>query len=274
MVVFPFFCYDLSLNMLGVILGVSSLGLLALLLIRAVKGRFVTRYPLFYVFISGWLVVALLRFFYFTVYSVYSEEYNAVYWSTQFLLVAGGYGVLWQIYTHTLKPFPGTSNLAKVLVTTVFLTVLIQLFVTKLTDQAEELTKAVVRLDQNLHSVQAVLMILFVMLVWYYGIPLGKNLRGLVMGYGFLVGTRLFTLALRFLLGEPSYSWVYSWWYYSEPICVFATLVIWSVALRTYQPNPIPEREIELEEDYQLLAHRTVQALSTARGYLMRAFLQ
>jgi hypothetical protein len=256
--------------MLGLILGVSSLGLLALLLISALTGRLFTKYPLFYVFIVGWLMVGLLRFFYFTFYSLYSVEYTFVYFYTQFVLVAGAYGVTWQIYAHTLKPFPGTAKMAKILVTAVFVTVLSQLFVTILVGNAEELTNGVLRLERNLHSIQAVLIVVLITLVWYYGIPLGRNLRGLLLGHGLFIATRLVTLALQATL-EMSF---YAWWYYSEPICVFATLLTWSVALREYQPNPMPERELELEQDYALLAHRTVQALSTARGYLARAFLQ
>lgn len=257
-------------EMLGLILGVISLGLLALLLICALKGSFFTKYPLFYVFITGWLMVGLLRFFYFTCYSPYSEEYSVVYWYTQFLLVAGGYSIGWQIYAHTLNPYRGTVKMARSLVSTVFVVVLIELFSTISVGRADELTRSIIRLERNLHGVQAVLIMLFIMLVWYYGIPLGKNLRGLVLGYGFFVGTRLITLALQSVFGES----FYSWWYYSEPICVLATLIIWSIALRSYYPNPIPDREIELEHDYELTAQRTVQALSRARGYLARAFLQ
>ena len=95
------------------------------------------------------------------------------------------------------------------------------------------------------------------------------NLRGLLLGHGLFIATRLITLALQAIF-EMSF---YAWWYYSEQICVLATLIVWSVALREYQPNPIPEHDIELEHDYELLAHRTVYAFSRARGYLARAFL-
>ena len=256
--------------MVGLILGVSSLGLLALLLFSALRGRFFTKYPLFYVFITGWLMVGLLRFFYFTLYSLHSVEYTLAYFYTQFLLVAGSYGVLWQIYSHTLNPYPGTAKMAKILVTTVFVTVLSQLFITIFVGNGAELTNSVLRLERNLHSTQAVLISVLITLVWYYDIPLGRNVQGLLVGHGLFIATRLVTLALQAIL-EMSF---YAWWYYSEPVCVFATLLIWSVALREYQPNPMPERELELEQDYALLAHRTAHALSTARGYLIRAFLQ
>jgi hypothetical protein len=160
--------------------------------------------------------------------------------------------------------------MASVLVGAVFVTVLIQLFLVMVSGQGSELSKSVLRLERNLHSVQAVLIVVLITLVWYYSIPLGRNMRGLLLGHGLLITTRLITLALQAIF-EISF---YAWWYYSEQLFVLATLIVWSMALRTYQPNPIPEHEVVLEHDYELLAHRTVQAFSTARGYLARAFLQ
>jgi hypothetical protein len=160
--------------------------------------------------------------------------------------------------------------MARILVSAVYATVLIEFVVKMFSGRAEELIGSIVRLERNLQSVQAVLLILFVMLVWYYAIPLGRNVQGLVQGYGLFVGTRLITLTLRAFLGTP----FYSWWYYSEPICVLATLLIWSLAFRSYHPNPVPDRSIELERDYELAVQRTTEAIATARGYLARAFLQ
>ena len=250
-------------------LGWSSEGLLALLLVSALRGRYLSKYPLFYVYLAGWFFAGLVRFFFFTFHLGHPNEYSLVYWYTQFLLVAGGYGVLWQIYAHTLDPFPGTAKMARVLVGTFFVTIVTQLFFKILTGHAEGLSESVLRLDRNLHSIQAGLIVMLISLVWYYDIPLGRNVRGLLLGHGLLITTRLITLALQSIF-EMS---LYAWWYYSEQICILASLVVWSIALRSYEPNPIPEHQIRLEQDYELLAHRTVQALSRARGYLARPFL-
>jgi hypothetical protein len=251
-------------------LGVLSLVLLALLLARGMNGRYITTYPFFYAYVGGWLLAGLIRFFFFTFHLSHPDEYTLVYWYTQFLLVAGGYAVVWQIYAHTLKDYAGTARMARHLVSLIYATILFEFIGKLFSGQADELISSVIRLERNLQSVQAVLLILFVMLVGYYGIPLGRNVQGLVVGYGLFVGTRLITLTLREVLGTP----FYSWWYYSEPICVLATLLVWSLALRSYQPNPVPDRSIEIERDYKLATRRTAEAIATARGYLARALIQ
>jgi hypothetical protein len=116
--------------------------------------------------------------------------------------------------------------------------------------------------------VQAVLLLVFVTLVWYYGIPLGRNLQSLLLGYGLLVGARLITLTFRSFLGAS----FYSWWYYSEPISILITLLIWVAGLRSYSPNAAPD--LDIERDYELAARRTVDVFVRAKGYLARAFLQ
>jgi len=253
--------------MLVQILGWFSEGLLALLLISALKGGFLKQYPLFYAYAAGWFLVGLFRFYVFT---FQLDSYLSFYWYSQFLLVAGGYSILWQIYAHILNPYPGTARMARVLVGAVFVSMLIQGLIMMLDGQTGGLTRSVVRLERNLHSVQTILIIVLVMLVWYYSIPLGKNLRGLLLGYGFLVTTRLITLTLQAFLGTS----FYAWWSYSEQACVLVTLIVWSRTLRSYQPNPVPEHSSRLEHDYELAAQRTADAIATARGYLAKAFLQ
>jgi len=247
--------------------GWCSQGLLVLLLLSAFRARFLKTYPLLYLYVAGWFLAGILRFYFFI---SQSDEYSPFYWYTQFLLVAGGYAVVWQIYSHTLRGYPGTAKMARVLVSSVYAVVLIEVFFYILAGQAERLTGSIIRLERNFQGVQAVLLILFATLVWYYGIPLGRNVQGLLLGYGLLVGARLVTLTLRSVLGTA----FYSWWYYSEPICILATLLIWSVAFRSYCPNPAPEYEVELERDYEMATQRTLDALGKARGYLARAFLQ
>jgi hypothetical protein len=256
--------------MFAQLVGAGSQGLLVLLLISAVRGKFFTKYPLFYTYVTGSLLAASARFFFFTFRASHPDEYNLVYWYTQFLLVAGGHAVVWQIYAHTLLPYHGAAKMARVLVSAVYVLILMEICFFVLAGHAEDLTASIIRLERNLQGIQAVLLVLFSMLVWYYGIPLGRNVQGLLLGYGLLVVTRLITLTFRSVLGTD----FYSWWYYSEPICIFATLLIWFLGFRSYYPNPEPECEIELEHDYNMATQRTLEALEKARGYLARVFLQ
>jgi hypothetical protein len=43
------------------------------------------------------------------------------------------------------------------------------------------------------------------------------------------------------------------------------------VHLWSYQPNPVPDRAIPLEQEYQRVAAATQRRFHTARGYLAKA---
>jgi hypothetical protein len=106
-----------------------------------------------------------------------------------------------------------------------------------------------------------------VALLAYYSIPIGRNLRGLMLGYGFYIGTNLVSLVLLSLLGHQ----FRSSWSYLRSTSYFVTLLIWGFSLWSYQPNPEPVSAVGLESDYQLLASRTKRLLETARAHIWRA---
>ena len=244
-----------------------SSGLLAILLLCAFRGRFVSKYPVFCAYAFVMLLGGICRYY---VFKFYPDEYLRFYWYTEFLTVAGGYAIIWQMYSHTLQPYPGSARMARVVVSAVFAAIWVQLLFIVVLSQGREVWGRVLLMERNLYSVQVVLILLFLLLIWYYRIPLGGNLNGLLAGYGLYVAATLITLTLRSALGAP----FQVWWDILSQISVVVSLGIWAIAFRSYCPNPVPEHKIELERDYELAAQRTVEAIGRARGYLARAFLQ
>ena len=252
--------------MLTHVLWWSGDALLALVLIFAVKGRFFTKYLIFYLYMSLLLAVELSRLY---IFIFKPGDYLIFYWFTEFLIVAGSYGVMWEIYKEVLKDYGGTAKLARWLVSTIFLAVVGKVFINILTGEAVDLTRSVIELERNMRAVQAALMIVILALVMYYGIPLGRNLRGLMLGYGFFIGTSITILTLRSYLGTS----FQSLWQYLDQACSLVALLIWCTTLWSYQPNPEPEVQIQIEGDYILLAERTSGAIAKARGYIARVFI-
>jgi hypothetical protein len=253
--------------MLLLVLGWASQAFLALILAFAIKGKFARKYAIFYSYVAGLLLIGLIRY-YFRAFQR-NDYYYPVYWSTQFLIDAGGYCVLWQLYAHTLARYPGTAKVARVVVSSLFAVVSLQFFDRVISDQASRLINNPVGFERDLYSAQALLLILLLLLVWYYGVPLGRNSRGMLIGYGLLIATRLVIMTLRSSLGTP----FSVWWRYLEPMSYFAATMVWAMSLRTYDPNPVSEHEIELEQDYQLLARRTSRAITQVTGYLTKGLM-
>jgi hypothetical protein len=235
---------------------------LAILLVRAIAGRFFTKYLIFYIYLSHVLLLMLLRFFF---YLLGPNVYRTFYWYTQFFSVAIGYCVIWQIYQQALVAYPGTLRMARGIVLSIFIGVVAKVLVNGLTGPVWGPIDTVVDLERNLRAVQAVLLVVVIAVIIYYMIPIGRNLRGIILGYGFFLGTGVIAMTLRSLLGDS----FQLWWRYSQSIAWLATLVIWSATLWSYHPNPVPEADVGIERDYEWLSAQTARAVARARGHLL-----
>jgi len=239
--------------------------LIALLLLQAVRRRFFTKYVLFFAYLTYVLVISLVGFY---VYSFRLEAYLSFYWYARFLSVAGGYCVTWELFTHVLRHYPGTAKMVRCLVSVFFLAVLGIALVDAFNNEASGLVESVIRFERNLQAIQALLLTLLLILIRYYAIPLGRNLRGLVLGYGFFIGVGIVTLTLRSLVGAS----FQLWWQYLQQGSGLIASAIWVQAFWVYAPNPKPDVFIRLEEDYEVLAERTYRAIAKARASVLRVF--
>ena len=128
-------------------------------------------------------------------------------------------------------------------------------------------SQAETALERDLRAVQTILVVGILFLLVYYAIPVGRNLKGIILGYGFFLGTSIINLTLRSHLGDA----FQVWWQYSQPMAYLATLFVWSATLWSYQPNPKPEEQTELDRNYEWLSARTADALLKARSHIMGA---
>ncbi len=105
-----------------------------------------------------------------------------------------------------------------------------------------------------------------VVLSLFYSIPFGRNLRGVLLGYGLFVGTSV--IQLTFVTNSGSR--FYSFWHHVNPGSYFVVLGLWVVHLWSYAPNPEPKTAVRLEEEYQRIAATTSRRLRAGRGYLAK----
>src|SRR5262245_27094894 len=82
----------------------------AVLFVRSFFHGLIRHYPYFYSYIGYVFVQDWLRMF---VYTEHQAVYPQVYWTTQFLGLFIGCGVLWEIYRGALSPFPGARRIAR-----------------------------------------------------------------------------------------------------------------------------------------------------------------
>lgn len=236
---------------------------MALVLARAIKGKFFTKYLIFYIYLSHVLVLALVRFYFFV---FKSTTYRTLYWYTEFFSLAIGYCVIWEIYNQALAAYPGSLQIARGLVLATFIVVVAKVFINRLTGTLWELEATVLDLERNLRTVQATLLVVVVVVLRYYMIPIGRNLRGIILGYGVFVSTLVINNTLWSQFGDRFQLWLQ----YSQSVAYQIALLIWCLTLWFYHPNPVPEANIEIERDYEWLSVRTAQAVSRARAQVLR----
>lgn len=238
--------------------------LLLLLFGLGVKRGLISKYWIFYAYIGFHVLGEVLRV---SAYFLATVEYLPIYWSTQFVSVAANYFVLWEIFRQVLRDYRGTAIIARRLVTAIFVVVLAKVLVPALFTRTGPFDGHIISLERDFRAVQVVLLLVLQMLIAYYGIPLGRNLRGLILGQGLFVAASMAILAVRDYMG-PSFQ---QFWAYAQQGCAVGTLLIWTHAFWSYAPNPKPMVTIDLEQDYAVLVRRTNLAFMKARSILLRA---
>jgi hypothetical protein len=237
--------------------------LIALLIVRALTQHFFKKYLAFYLYLCHVLIISFLRFY---LHTFQPRIYGSVFWYTEFFSIAIGYCIIWEVYDRALTGYPGSLMLARWLIIGVFISVVAKALSNSVTGPAWGSATSVWGLERDFRTVQAILLLLIAGVLSYYLIPVGRNLRGIIAGYGFYIGSGLIYSTVRSNLGNPSHLL----WRHFQPLSYFVTLAIWVVALWRYNPNPAPVTAIEIERDYELLSTRTAQAVSRARAQVLR----
>jgi hypothetical protein len=234
-----------------------------ILVIRGVQQGLIRRYPAFYSYVGFVLASDLL---------VYAIRYNKhaylyFYWITDFAGLLLGCLVFFEFYRVALKPYPGTARMARALLFVVFLLAVAKMVVTLVNFPEWWFYARPAEIEGVLRVCQLLAILALTLLFVFYSIPFGRNLRGILIGYGFFVSWSVFVLALVAAGVANSHSW----WSYTYSISYVLSVVVWTVSLWSYQPNPVPDRSLPIEQEYQRVAAATHRRFQTARGYLTKA---
>jgi hypothetical protein len=242
---------------------VWSIGFLlqVVILFRSLRARILTVYPYFFAYMVSVLVGAASIC---VVWLLGRNSYQSVYWGVQFLTLLVGCGIILEIFKHELSPYRGAEKFATAVGLATFGVVFCFAVAYRFIEPSTN--RALFELERNVRTVQALLLFAILVVIAYYRIPTGKNLKGMIAGYGLYIVTSLFTLAIRAYAG-PQFN---SSWNIIQPLSFDLSLTIWMVALWSFHPNPLPDPAIPLEGDYEALAARTRRALVAMRSHLTR----
>jgi len=236
----------------------------ALLVARGVRGHWASRYPVFCTYIVFVLVQSLLRFY---LYHNAPQLYPYVYWSTELFAVLIGCGVTFEIYRIGLRAYPGTARMARNLLCIIFVLAATKAFVNASNDPRWWPIATSTDVELALRIVQAGSIGALVVLFLVYKVPFGKNLRGIVLGYGLFLALNVIQVASISVQGDRSLAF----WSYVQSFAYLLVLGIWAGHMWSYQQGPQPKATVRLELEYQRVAAATRQRLRDARGYVGKA---
>ena len=249
--------------MFGLVIWCSGIALEFLLLVRGLQGKLFGRYPVFYAYVFFVWMQSLLRF---SIYHTRPQLYVPVYWITEYSGVLIGCGVVFEIFRVGLAAYPGTARMARNLLAFMFVMALTKGLVETWNDPHWWSITTTIEFERALRTVQSLAIIALVVLSMFYSIPFGRNLRGILLGYGLFVAISV--IQLTFVTNSGSR--FYSFWTHVNPGSYFVVLGLWVVHLWSYAPNPEPKRAVRLEEQYQRIAATTSRRLREGRGYLAK----
>jgi len=245
--------------MLSQAIWIAAVALEALLVIRSVSRGLGWRYPYFYSYIGFVLAQDVLRMF---VYTKHPMIYPQVYWSTQFLGLLFGCGVLWEIYRCALSPFPGARRIARNVLGILVIVLLMKAALSHGFWTANRAILTTLDIERDLRLVQAMSLAALISVFAFYRVSLGRNLRALVFGYGIFLATSVINLAVRGQLGER-FELTWEW---LQPSLYIVVLAVWSSGMWRYSPMEPPKVAWSIGEDYERLARSTRIRLGELRS--------
>lgn len=232
-------------------------------LLRSLQARLFPRYYFFYTYVASVMIGSLVML---AVLLRMPASYYRWYWPLQFATLVTGYGILLEILNHVLEPYPGAERFARISGLVAFGLILCFAIVAPLV-MPRRAGGTVIEFERDLRCVQALFIFGLLAVIFYYAIPIGRNMKGMVMGYGLYIFSSLVSLAVRAYAG-PSFTKI---WSVAQPLSFDATLVIWLVALWSYCPNPVPDSNIPLEQDYEALVTKTRSMIEAIRSHFRKA---
>jgi hypothetical protein len=245
--------------MLSLVIWWAGIFLEAAILVRSLRNRSFGKYPYFYTYISCILIVDLTRYF---VFSYNRPAYRNWYWSTEFVSVAIGYGVILEILRQSLARYQGAARFGSRLLWASFFAVLAYIAHKSVlvTNWSAAATGA--ELERDLRTVQAFVLAGILIVISHYRVEIGRNLKGMIAGYGAFIGLSVVNLAVQAYAGPP----LQVVWRGLQSYSFFIPLLIWITALWSYQPAPAERPAGRLESDYETFSRFTKRTLRDLRG--------
>jgi len=193
------------------------------------------------------------------------DVYADFYWSLEFIDVFAGCAVVLETYRVALAEFPGVAKLARNALLVAFLLTFSRVLFTAREGAQNWSTMVTIQLERDMRFVQIAAVLTLLMLILCYAVPVGRNLRGILFGYGLFLGVNIVNLTLMRRFGAD----VQTLASYVQSLTYLLVLGLWTVLLWSYSPEPAERRLIS--PAYKELLGQTRSRLGKTRELVRTA---
>ncbi len=253
--------------MLSKTIWLAGLALESAILAQCLRTRLFKRFPIFYIYLFCVFASSTGMWF------LQDREwtYYRLFWTSEYLMIFLGYGVVLEIMHHALIYYPGAEGFARISGFLVFAVLFSALgaswLMAKNPFALYPWQNYVEVLERDFRVVQAIFLALTAIVVMHYRILLGRNVQGLLLGMGIYVSVSVMSPELRFYFGDK-FQAVYG---ELQSVVYLLSVGIWTVALWSPAEVPVPPRNPPMEIDYERLVQKIQDALNSARSNLNKA---
>jgi hypothetical protein len=193
-------------------------------------------------------------------------SYSIGYWVTEFATALIGFGVIWEIYRQAFISFDGVRRLARLVLCSLTAMVFLRTAVALALDPVHRLGPTTLELIRNLQVVQALFLVGIGLLMTLYDVPLNRNVRAMLSGYGVYVGSMIIVRTTQSVWGSAGNLW----WAVAKQVAFCIALVTWCIGLWSDCRNPVPD--MRLERDYERISGQTLRAFGQLREHLIQSW--
>jgi hypothetical protein len=211
----------------------------ALILFRGFRARILATYPFFYAQLALVFIVG------FSIYAgsvVDPASYGRWYWAGQFLTMFVACGIILEILRNPLARYTFLKTFTKTVRLVLFAAVFCFVTVYLMIPAVRRVETTNVLFERDFRAFQAILLLTILGGIFFHRVPIGRNVKGMFLGYGLYVATSLIALSVRLYEG-PGFDLR---WYFLQPLSYTISVAIWAFSLWTYHPDPAPLGKIQL----------------------------
>ncbi len=217
-------------------LGISSSVLEITILIRAIKGKYVSRFPFFYSYLTYVFLGSALIFF--VVRPFWPRHYLGVFWFYFLVSLLAEFAVLVEISDHIFNPYPAIRSLGRWL-TFAISALFLSFYILPALMEPRSSGPKIMELVKRSSVTKAVIIILLLLVVHYFDLALTRNTSGMMAGLGIYLASNIVNFELGVRLGYARYSNAFA---AIGPLSYTICLLAWTIALWHYGPAVILSR--------------------------------